>query len=86
MLRRLEVFEDKEVRPLDLSLTPAQQWKAWVSREERRRTAMTCFLLDGEIATFLHLPPQLATADMMTYLPCSDELCRSLWFRPGRFS
>lgn len=32
-------------------------------------------VLDGEICTFLHLPPQLTSIDMATHLPCPEELC-----------
>ncbi|GAA6037980.1 hypothetical protein JCM8097_009522 [Rhodosporidiobolus ruineniae] len=73
MLRHQGVFDETSPRqPADSS--PPAQWSAFIANEERRRTAMACFLLEGEVAALLHLPPAVAANDLKTLLPCSDEL------------
>ncbi|BGP09018.1 hypothetical protein JCM10049v2_004873 [Rhodotorula toruloides] len=73
MFRRLRIFDDWEQHK-PRSSSPQAQWSAFIANEERRRTAMVCFLLEGEVTTLLHLPPVIPWSDIKTPLPCSDDL------------
>ncbi|BGO99563.1 hypothetical protein NBRC10513v2_004644 [Rhodotorula toruloides] len=73
MFRRLRIFDDWEQHK-PRSLSPQAQWSAFIANEERRRTAMVCFLLEGEVTTLLHLPPVIPWSDIKTPLPCYDDL------------
>ncbi|GJN88270.1 hypothetical protein Rhopal_001235-T1 [Rhodotorula paludigena] len=78
MLRQQRVFEDSQSRmPVDNS--PAAQWSAFITNEERRRTAMACYLLDGEAAVLLRTAPCMNGSELKTLLPCDE----SLWTAPN---
>ncbi|GAA5931728.1 hypothetical protein JCM3775_000025 [Rhodotorula graminis] len=73
MLREQRVFNESQNRsPSDDS--PAAQWKAFVANEERRRTAMSCYLLDGEAAVLLRTAPCINSSLLQTLLPCDERL------------
>ncbi|GAA5875173.1 hypothetical protein JCM8547_005542 [Rhodosporidiobolus lusitaniae] len=73
MLRNQRTFDESTPREA-ASASPAAQWSAFIANEERRRTAMACFLLEGEVAALLHCPPAVATSDLKTLLPCPEAL------------
>ncbi|GAA5854267.1 hypothetical protein JCM9279_005103 [Rhodotorula babjevae] len=73
MLREQRVFNETQNRsPSDDS--PEAQWKAFVANEERRRTAMTCYLLDGEAVVLLRSAPCINSSLLQTLLPCDERL------------
>ncbi|EGU12007.1 hypothetical protein RTG_01889 [Rhodotorula toruloides ATCC 204091] len=73
MFRRLRIFNNWEQHKPQSSSSLAQ-WSVFIANEERRRTAMVCFLLEGEVTTLLHLPPVIPWSDIKMPLPCSDDL------------
>ncbi|GAA6018967.1 hypothetical protein JCM10207_009216 [Rhodosporidiobolus poonsookiae] len=73
MLRFSSAFdESNSYKPVNDS--PAAQWSAFIANEERRRTAMACFILEGEVTTLLHRPPSISWNDLKTLMPASDDL------------
>ncbi|ORY86671.1 fungal-specific transcription factor domain-domain-containing protein [Leucosporidium creatinivorum] len=78
MLRRQRVFDESGLRSAH-DESPIAQWSAFIANEERRRTAMACYLLEGEVACLLHLPLSINSSELQTLLPCSE----ALWNAPN---
>lgn len=43
ILRKLKVFEEVSQGGTPLAVGPDAEWKDFIAKEERRRTAMACF-------------------------------------------
>ncbi|BGP57100.1 hypothetical protein JCM8202_000542 [Rhodotorula sphaerocarpa] len=73
ILRRLRVFDESLLHQATDG-SPLAQWKAFIANEERRRTAMACFVLEGEVTTLMHTPPVITASEIKTLLPCPETL------------